>query len=159
MTDEQLREQIDLYAAGMLDEEQRRIVEDAVAQDSRAGQWLQESRRLWTTLDDYHTKAPNDEPAQRAAQRVLRLRRRRSRWLTATAAAASVALAAATYQYVHQASSTSVTLNAQDREIIRDLGFLEHLDMLEQIDLVRNARLLTDLQESRLAEFLEVLAS
>jgi len=161
MNDDQLREQIDLYVAGMLEDAEREAVERAVREDPRAAAFLAESRRAWAALDQYETEPAPAEivpTAWHQTRRPAAAWRRRSAGL---AVAAGLILAMTGYwrfgrSVPHQ---PPVALSPQDREVIQHLDFLMHLDMLEQIDLVRRAGMIQDLHKSGLSEFLEALAS
>ena len=159
MNDDCLREQIDLYVAGMLDEAERKVVEDAIACNARAARWLAESQHTWQTLDADDMDMASPDIVSEAWLRTRRSRSRKRRWTAGLSAAAAIAISATVYLHVGEKETPPVVLSPQDSEIVEDLEFLEDIELWEQMDLVRRAGLLDGLRESGLDEFLEALAS
>lgn len=158
MNDEALREQIDLYVAGVLDDAERAVVEQAVEDNPRAASWLAESRRTWSALDECTAAAAPDGIARAAWRQAHRPVRRRRRLAGRLAVAAALVLAFAGYWRFGRAQPVDA-LSPQDREVVQDLDFLLEMELLENIDLVRQADVARDLEGSGLSEPLEALPS
>ena len=135
------------YLDGELDAEQTRAVEERLSGDPAYRQQLRELQRAWDLLDQLPKAEVHDTFTQTTlalvavsasgdvAQAQVR-RGRIRRWLWWTGSAAAAAAFAAGYFAV------STVVSRENRQLLRDLSVIQHLDEYRYADSVEFLRLL-----------------